>query len=129
MTRECGDCRLCCKLIGVAVLEKPPERWCHHACQRGCGIYETRPEECRTFRCLWLDGVLPEHLKPNHIKAVVYGHTLDSGVNRVVLHEDPSMPGAYERHPEFRGVAEALVKKGFEFAVVSCGTRRLFTGK
>ena len=53
--RECGTCTLCCKLIAVTALEKPPGTWCPHCVRgKGCGIYETRPAECRTFYCHWM---------------------------------------------------------------------------
>jgi len=48
-------CNLCCKLIGVKPIQKPAYRMCAHACKgSGCGIYEDRPDDCKTFECLWL---------------------------------------------------------------------------
>ena len=32
--RECGTCTLCCKLIAVAALGKPPGVWCTHTINR-----------------------------------------------------------------------------------------------
>jgi hypothetical protein len=28
--KSCGDCGLCCKLMGVTALEKPAGKWCRH---------------------------------------------------------------------------------------------------
>lgn len=55
MTRSCGTCTLCCKVMRVATLHKPPGQWCQHcAASKGCTIYETRPGECAAFSCVWL---------------------------------------------------------------------------
>jgi Fe-S-cluster containining protein len=111
----------------VTVLEKPMHEWCPHVCSRGCGIYETRPDECRGFVCSWLAGALPEHLKPNKVKAMMYAYVLPNGVARITLHEDNTMPGAFERYPEFQMAAQVFVEHGFEFLVLSGKTRKLFT--
>ncbi|HYE92708.1 MAG TPA: hypothetical protein VEA38_16885 [Terriglobales bacterium] len=54
--RTCGDCDACCLILGVKSLEKPPHQRCEHQCEKGCGIYESRPDPCRNYRCSWLDG-------------------------------------------------------------------------
>jgi hypothetical protein len=80
--RTCGDCRLCCKLVGVfdqedgkLVFEKEPYEWCQHACNTGCSIYETRPNGCRNYSCLWLEGLGTEDDRPDklHILAHIEG--------------------------------------------------------
>jgi hypothetical protein len=70
-SRECGDCTLCCKLLGVKKISKPQGQWCQH-CQigKGCKIYAQRPKECEDFTCLWWAGLIPEELKPNKVHAV-----------------------------------------------------------
>lgn len=52
--RTCGNCTVCCTLIGVGALAKPPKQKCDNASKDGCRIYEDRPDGCRTFSCLWL---------------------------------------------------------------------------
>lgn len=55
MTRTCGDCSLCCNLLGVPELAKPVCKWCKHVKKGiGCGIYEDRPTCCREFSCDWI---------------------------------------------------------------------------
>lgn len=69
---ECGDCNLCCKVMGISELNKPPGPWCSHAVKgKGCGIYEQRPGSCRQFGCFWLLGNLAPEYKPNKVKAVI----------------------------------------------------------
>jgi hypothetical protein len=96
--RACGACTLCCKVIGIAALGKPASAWCPH-CRigRGCGIYETRPEECKTFFCMWLaDARLGDEWKPDISKMVVT--TADDG-RTVEVRCDPGFPQAWRKEP------------------------------
>lgn len=52
--RACGECRACCFVMGVKELTKPPYANCAHECDKGCAIYEKRPESCAGYQCLWL---------------------------------------------------------------------------
>ena len=74
--RECGDCTLCCKLMAIedtpSGLDTPMGETCKHVCERGCAIYKTRPEPCRTWVCLWLQGMFPDDQKPNTIGVTVH---------------------------------------------------------
>jgi hypothetical protein len=59
MTRACGDCQLCCKLLPVAdaVLQKKGgERCKHQAHHVGCRVYNSAamPPSCRLWNCAWL---------------------------------------------------------------------------
>jgi hypothetical protein len=56
--RACGDCQACCTILGIKELGKPPWTRCEHQCDRGCNIYEDRPETCRGYSCLWQAGLL-----------------------------------------------------------------------
>ncbi|MCW1383937.1 hypothetical protein OLX02_14030 [Novosphingobium sp. KCTC 2891] len=54
--RTCGPCMACC--IEPAIpghgLDKPAGEACRNCLpQGGCGIYDTRPQPCREFFCLW----------------------------------------------------------------------------
>ena len=86
MTRQCGACELCCKLLpmkagkketpktldamvehGIMTLaeslnmtpdfDKPAGQRCpHQRHHKGCTIYARRPFGCRTWSCRWLTG-------------------------------------------------------------------------
>jgi hypothetical protein len=67
--RACGPCNVCCVVpaIDEAELQKLPGCRCHNALpDGGCGIYERRPQTCRTFYCGWRrfawigDGLRPD---------------------------------------------------------------------
>jgi hypothetical protein len=97
--RECGDCTLCCKVMAIEQLAKPASSWCPH-CKpgRGCLIYPERPDECRSFNCVWLvNDRLDEHWRPNKSKLVLT--TSDDGIE---VRCDPGFPDAWRKEP-FRG--------------------------
>jgi hypothetical protein len=66
--RTCGDCVMCCKVLGIedAEFSKPAGVLCGHCTGTGCGIYDVRPTTCRTFFCLWrrVEG-LADHARPD----------------------------------------------------------------
>lgn len=98
IARDCGDCTLCCKVLGIAALDKPLGKWCPHcAIGRGCKIYEARPGECRTFDCLWLQReTLGPEWRPDRAKFVLCP-TPDNST--LVVQVDPGAPDAWRRAP------------------------------
>ena len=55
MTRACGDCQLCCKIVPVKEIGKPANQRCpHQKFKVGCAIYAKRPHSCRMWSCAWL---------------------------------------------------------------------------
>ena len=82
--RECGSCTACCMTHSVPSLGKKAGERCAHLTEQGCGIYETRPPECRSYFCLWADEKaealdLPEWSRPDRIGIVLnaQGHDLN----------------------------------------------------
>jgi Fe-S-cluster containining protein len=54
--RSCGTCSVCCVALTIEdrALRKVQGYRCPNArSDHGCGIYETRPDTCRTFFCGW----------------------------------------------------------------------------
>lgn len=85
----CGSCTMCCKLMGVPELDKPPGEWCKHCDPKvGCTIYDDRPESCKDFECLWLQAqsrevksmLMGPGLKPNQCKGVIVTTTKSEGL-------------------------------------------------
>lgn len=62
--RECAGCVACCTLTRVPELDKPYGVTCCHVCD-GCAIYSERPQSCRDFRCAWLNGEMPDWMRPD----------------------------------------------------------------
>jgi hypothetical protein len=99
--RSCGDCSLCCKLLRIDAFNKPNGKWCAHCApgRGGCKIYETRPDECRAFYCLWLISPhIAAEWQPNKCKMVL---SVESDGHRIALHVDPANPTAWRHEPFF----------------------------
>jgi hypothetical protein len=121
--RNCDGCTLCCKVMSVYELEKPPGEWCPH-CRAGvgCSIYDDRPTECRQFLCGYL--LLPdlsEEWKPSRSKIII-----TSGVirNHITFHVDPSRPDAWRREPFY-----SYMKQRAEWAATQRGQVLVMVGK
>ncbi len=112
---HCGICVLCCKLMGVkgevrgVPINKPRAGWCQH-CQIGvgCKVYDDRPEPCRTFRCLWLEGreegvEMPDELRPDRCGVVFAPTTNETACS---AHMDKNKPDAWKR-----GAAAAYIQR------------------
>lgn len=54
MSRRCGNCTLCCRLLPQRELNKPALKRCEHQRHTGCKIYDQRPPSCRLWSCMWL---------------------------------------------------------------------------
>lgn len=118
--RACGECTMCCKLLGVMELKKRAGVWCPHcAIGSGCKIYIQRPPSCQDFMCLWLQGGLPEKMKPNKLRAVV-SVTDDAEHLQVFIPVD--QPDLYRRGPLASWTSNMLTQ-GVEIIVI-CGDRR-----
>jgi len=75
INRNCEGCTMCCQgwLHGSAYEHtfysgKP----CHFVCEKGCSIYNERPEDpCKSYTCAWLNDLnFPEWFKPNLSKVI-----------------------------------------------------------
>lgn len=126
---SCGPCTLCCKVMGIddGEFKKPKDQWCPHARKKsGCGIYETRPTVCQSFKCLWLAGKFGDtRYRPDKIHGVI---TMTTDGKNFVIHEDPG----------YRGHATIALKPVIDrwiglndenYVIVVCGTNRTFFGK
>ncbi|MDB5423269.1 MAG: hypothetical protein JWQ29_685 [Phenylobacterium sp.] len=108
--KSCGDCGLCCKLMGVAAIDKAPLAWCRQF-KRGCGckIYETRPKACADFICYWLHAPnLGPEWRPDRAGFVLHiseqGRTLN-------VETDQANPNAWRAEP-YRSQLTAWAAQG-----------------
>jgi hypothetical protein len=106
--RQCGDCTLCCKVMAIEALAKPVGAWCPH-CRpgRGCAVYAERPDECRSFSCLWrASDLLDERWRPSRSKLVLT--TSEDGIE---VRCDPGFPNAWRKQP-YAGEIRAWAAEG-----------------
>lgn len=119
---DCDGCTACCKILKISELEKPANIWCRH-CKvgEGCGIYETRPEVCRSYACLWLKTQslgrpISPGLRPDKSRVVI--GTTNHGED-VVFYVAPDRPDAWNRG-DFRKLVAELRASSIRLHV-SCG--------
>lgn len=112
--RECGSCTLCCKVYHVPEINKVAGKWCEYCTPgKGCGIYETRPTQCREFHCLWLtEASLAPAWKPERSKMVLSVFPLNGFI---YVQVDPNAPQAWRKEPYYRQLhrlAESNLRDG-----------------
>lgn len=57
-------------MLRVPELQKAAGTRCEHVCSGGCGVYESRPNSCKRFECLWLQGELPDGARPDRLGVI-----------------------------------------------------------
>ena len=124
--KSCGDCGLCCKLLGIEAINKQPGSWCGHFKRGGggCGIYADRPAACAGFHCLWLTSdKLGDEWKPNKAGFVMYPEQDGRRLNIVV---DQAKPMAWKEAP-YHARIKAMSQRahdGYEL-LISIGRQRI----
>lgn len=119
---------MCCKLLYVRELEKPACVWCEHAVVgKGCGVYETRWEVCRTFQCSWLrDPNFPDSWRPDKSGFIVR----EMGDHTLRIDVEPSKPDAWRRQPFYAQIkawaADALARRGAVVVTIGGQTTVVF---
>ena len=100
-SRSCGSCALCCKLLGLVEPNKLSQ-WCPHCLKStGCSIYDSRPNVCRAFNCVWLtDAKFGDEWQPTRSKIVIC-HVRYGNTSNLVFHVDPGWPLSWRNEPYY----------------------------
>lgn len=126
MSNECGDCSLCCKLLGIKELDKPKLQWCSHCSPgNGCKIYQDRPQSCREFECMWLMGQWHEDFKPSKVRAFFW-RPADHPFGAIQCEVDPDRNW---RGGTIEVLARNLSKQGYHIMVRQGEERFFFRGE
>jgi hypothetical protein len=132
--RKCGECRLCCNVFPLPVLDKPAGRWCHLLGPGGCTVHDLgQPEVCSQYACYWLEHEgLPEEARPDRLGLVVTergtvtvgGHELTVLVINLLKPDSDRSPAAQAMLSDFLadGMA-ALLLHGPDMRIVYDRTR------
>jgi len=101
--KQCGDCALCCKVMRIEEIDKARHVMCGHFRKgAGCTTYETRPQACRQFVCLWLaDPNMDAAWRPDKSKFVMWG------AEQLMIDVDPAQPDAWKREPYYSKLKQA----------------------
>ena len=101
--RSCGSCTECCTAIAITALNKPPRTECPHLKRPkkrkkgGCGSYNNRPGECRSFQCEWTAGTLKRNYRPD--KTGIMAYWVDSQFGKSLLITE-TRHGAFTSSPD-----------------------------
>ncbi len=128
--RTCGGCTMCCKIMEIEELKKPPFLWCDH-CKigQGCKIYPTKPPSCTSFLCQWLaDESFGPEWRPDVSKIVMFG---DEGGRRLIFDCDPTAPTAWQDRRYLPTIMEygAMADSVGQIILVCVGRQMYFVGK
>jgi hypothetical protein len=106
--KQCGECSLCCKVMGIPELRKPKDTSCLHIVpHKGCDIYAERPQSCRNFACHWLlNRAIGDAWKPSTCHMVI-----EAKQRSKVIHVDPDFAEAWRAEPYFSEI-RAMAKTG-----------------
>jgi hypothetical protein len=63
----------------IAEIDKKAGTPCPNLCAAGCGVYETKPAECSSFKCMWLHEKLHFRFKPDAIGLLFFYHIAKFG--------------------------------------------------
>lgn len=122
---DCGTCTACCTVLGVQQLRKDAYESCSHLCSGGCGVYQIRPTECKTYQCFWLShNGRDEELRPDNLGVILEFSETTIGL-AVVVRE--VWQGAFEEDLARQYVgAVAERSQAFIFVVRPDNTRSTF---
>lgn len=112
MTRQCGSCSLCCRLLDIPEFNAPPGTWCRH-CKPGvgCRIHPDRPENCRTYECAWLMGKATDDWFPAKCKIICDQVMVDPDGLFMRFTVDPGYPTRWRERP-FYDVIKQMAREG-----------------
>ncbi|MDS0859958.1 hypothetical protein NUV25_19815 [Burkholderia pseudomultivorans] len=82
--RDCGECSVCCEVLNIdqPELKKEAGTLCPHCTDAGCAVYETRPELCRGWYCLWRRlPDLPDSFRPDRSRILLSFEGVDPPEN------------------------------------------------
>ena len=71
--RSCGECTACCTALSVHEIDKGEFVKCEHDCGTHCAIYQSRPNSCRNYQCLWtaMEGEVDENFRPDNLGVIL----------------------------------------------------------
>lgn len=122
-TQSCGECSLCCTLLGVSSIDKPPNQHCPHCPtgKGGCQIYDRQPKQCEGFECGFLTAPLAVKFRPDNIHFIITGE--DRKLRCQFIDVDPKFPHATET-PNGRFLIGMMRAGGYRDIVVTMGGAR-----
>lgn len=129
---RCGDCTVCCEIMGYTGDWKFADRYneaekygvdygawntCNKLCDTGCSIHEDKPRICQEFWCSYIEHDLEDHYRPKDFGFVAHKNKGQIGI----LSMDKTLPPEIQYHNNKQKldtlVEEILVSEGKEMSV------------
>lgn len=126
--KPCMGCTGCCYSHVIPEINKPAETMCPHAVPGvGCQIYETRPQSCRDFACMWSStrGFIDPSDRPDKVGVVIDVTRDGSQFGRQIMVARPSEPEAFRKLTATLTIAR-LAERGL--IVIIEGDKRQIAG-
>ncbi len=133
--KVCGACKECCTVLAVKEddVVTPRGNACSKLCSTGCGIYDTRPAPCKTYRCLWLASRdMPVHLRPDKSGVVMHHVMVEAkafGPSLAGLLVFESRPDALKQNPEIQNYIQSCTRDMPIFFVSPASVRILTSSR
>ena len=129
MASHCEECTGCCLVFEVKEVNKAFGEPCKHLGKTlvgpGCMIYESRPDACRKYVCLWLDSQrridvpsMPENMRPE-VTHVVLGWPWGEDRETLFVYPFPGHDNAWRKPPVSHYLRQVLAKGGKIVVVVN----------
>ena len=124
-TRTCDGCTLCCTVMEVRELEKPPFAPCTHRAAGGCGVWGEHPGSCKAFACLWRgsDILLPPDLFPADCGFMLALDPAETWPTVVKVCSEPTRPDAWDTPRNRRLFSRLAAAWNCPVAVIGEGVR------
>jgi len=84
MSRNCGECAVCCYLCEIREIKKPPHIFCFYQLkelvEHRCMIFDDRPEDCKNFLCAWIRNFGSENDRPDKNGVMITVSKFNNGI-------------------------------------------------
>lgn len=126
--RSCGNCTLCCKLLGLKESKKVGDvgTYCSFCDKNvGCTIYEDRGPDCENFNCLWLSQTqIPDSYRPDKLHVMF---ELPAASLIYIGHVDPDYPDAW-KNINVHIIIDKINKAGHSVILVGKDFKNVYLG-
>ena len=131
---KCGDCTVCCEIMGFTGLWKSADRYneaesygvnygawstCNKLCDTGCSIQADKPKICDEFFCSYVEHDLESIYRPKDFGFVAHVQKWDGRVG--ILSMDKTLPPEIQYNNNKRRlddlIEEILVSEGRRLSV------------
>jgi hypothetical protein len=97
--RACNGCTKCCTWLSAEAFgfKFGEGLSCTFLNTCGCSIYESRPDVCKAFQCLWkTDLTIPEWLKPDLVNVIMIEKQLSKFKYIEIIYADKPNPKIFD---------------------------------